>query len=374
MAVYGLCGVVCVVSQRFHLERSPDERAHSLGVVVAHRLREIVVVRAVAAQVGLLHVLGYCGARARAEAGHGATVGQRDSAVGVDLDEVVDDSAVSAYSRVAVFGSEVAFSVCLEQRVGKHGRACRLEIVAFAPRAVHHLIPHPGLLVLPFYHGIEVFLEQVDDLRAAFVVFGKRVEQFDERHGIPSLGPSPAVLRQSCCLVGPEHLARFVPCVAVEARLRVERTVVSLLYLVYGVVVNLARLLVAEQHLGGHRVERQAHEYAVEPHLVGVDGLVPVYAFVGAGLVFHLLHERLDGLQVLFLGIELIHACHEMARADVVEVVVFQLVAPYLALVVYHRVGVELAIVFYFLASVLEIRVEHGLELDAHDIAPLRFL
>ena len=157
LAVYGLCGVVGVVSQRFHLERSPDERAHSLGVVVAHRLREIVVVRAVAAQVGLLHVLCYGGARARA--GHGATVGQRDSAVGVDLDEVVDDSAVSAYSRVAVFGSEVAFSVCLEQRVGKHGRACRLEIVAFAPRAVHHLIPHPGLLVLPFYHGIEVFLE-----------------------------------------------------------------------------------------------------------------------------------------------------------------------------------------------------------------------
>ena len=100
-------------------------------------------------------------AHARAKAGHGAAVGEGDGLVGINLDELVDDSLVSLDARVAVFGSEIALAVCFQQRVGEHRRARGLKIVALARGTVHHLIPHSRLLVLPLYHGIEVFLEQL---------------------------------------------------------------------------------------------------------------------------------------------------------------------------------------------------------------------
>ena len=87
-------------------------------------------------------------------------------------------------------------------------------------------------------------------------------------------------------------------------------------------------MLGLQQHVGRERVERQAHEDAVEPHLVGVDGLVPEDTVgFSARLVFQLFHHGLHGEQVLLLGSLLVHAGHEMPRADVVEIIVRQLVA-----------------------------------------------
>ena len=48
--------------------------------------------------------------------------------------------------------------------VGEHGGTSRFQVVALASGRVHHLIPHAALLVLPFQNGIEVFLQQIDQL------------------------------------------------------------------------------------------------------------------------------------------------------------------------------------------------------------------
>ena len=172
----------------------------------------------------------------------------------------------------------------------------------------------------------------------------------------------------------------------VQSRLRVERALISLYKLVNGIVVDSCNLFLKSRFLlgrlcrfgtnsdrGGQRAIGQAHEYAVEPHLIGIDGLMPIH-LVGhrARLVLQLLHQRLHGLQVLLLGQLLIHACDKVARADVVEVVVLHLESANLALPVDHRVGVELAVVHDFLVAVAQISVEHAFELNAHHVAPLR--
>ena len=170
---------------------------------------------------------------------------------------------------------------------------------------------------------------------------------------------------------------------AVEARLRVERTVISGDELVHGIVVDVLDSDVSLKWLAlaqsgffrdGSRetAEGQSHEDAVEPHLIGIDGLVPEH-FVGhgSGLVLQLFHQCLHCLQVLLFRQLLVHASDKVAGADIVEVIVRQVVAAYFALFIDHGVGVELAVVHDFLVTVAQVGVKHAFQLDAHHIAPL---
>ena len=117
--------------------------------------------------------------------------------------------------------------------------------------------------------------------------------------------------------------------------------------------------------------EGQPHEDAVEPHLVGIDGLVPVdLVGQGARLVLQLPHHSPHGEQVFLFWPLLVHAGDEVAGADIVEVIVEDVVAAYVTLLVNHRVGIFLAIAAYVLAAIAQVSVEHALQLDAHDVAP----
>ena len=121
---------------------------------------------------------------------------------------------------------------------------------------------------------------------------------------------------------------------AVQTCLGVEGALVGNLQLVDGIVVDgghLGRIglispigpigLIGDG--GGETTEGQSHEDAVEPYLVGVDGLVPEHLVdIGAWLVLQLLHHVLDGQQVLLFWPEVVHAGHKVAGADIVEVVV----------------------------------------------------
>ena len=157
-------GVAGVVAQHLHLERRPDERAEALGIVVADGLAEVVFIATVATAVFLdralrvHHLQGslHLGGGGRAESGYRAAVGERDGLVVVDADEVVDHALVGADAGVAVLGADVALAVSLQQGVGEHGRAGRLQIVAFTLGGVHHLIPRARRLVLPLQDGVEV--------------------------------------------------------------------------------------------------------------------------------------------------------------------------------------------------------------------------
>ena len=75
-------------------------------------------------------------------------------------------------------------------------------------------------------------------------------------------------------------------------------------------------------------VEHLCHVQAVQPHLIGVDGLVPEVALVGSGLAQDLTIEGFDGLAVLFLTAHCVHIKQDAAFADIVQIVVFFLKAP----------------------------------------------
>ena len=184
------------------------------------------------------------------------------------------------------------------------------------------------------------------------------------------------MLRQSCLLVGPEGVARLVVGVAVQSGLGVQRTLVGRLQLVYGIVVDSRALLGA---LAGNRCRQtavgQSHEDAVKPYLVGIDGLVPEDAVsLSARLVLHLRHQQLHGLQVLGFRPLLVHAGNEVARTDVVQVILLDVIVTDAAVPTNHRVGILLTVEADVLATIFKIGVQHALQFYAHHVAPARLL
>ena len=157
---------------------------------------------------------------------------------------------------------------------------------------------------------------------------------------------------------------------AVKSSLWVESALVGLADLVNSIIVNLLCLLWAKQVAGSEASIGQPHEYAVEPHLICIDCLVPIYSLLGARLLVELLHESLHSLEILSLGVFLIHTGHEMARTNLIKIIVFQLICTNLAFVVDHRVGVKLAVFADVVATISKIGVEHGFEFYTHYIAP----
>ena len=143
----------------------------------------------------------------------------------------------------------------------------------------------------------------------------------------------------------------------VQAGLGIKGTFIGDLQLIHGIVVYLVGLFRLQLCGSSQTTEGQSHEDSVEPYLVGVDGLVPEH-LVGnrAGLVLQLFHHGVDGQLVLGLGIEVVHACHEMTCADVVEIIL------------------EDVVLADILTAIGQISVEHAFEFDTHDIAPLGLL
>ena len=127
---------------------------------------------------------------------------------------------------------------------------------------------------------------------------------------------------------------------AVEACLRVEGALVGNLQLVDGIIIDF--LCPFGVNYGSRQTaKREPHEDSVEPHLIGIDGLVPI-DLVGlrTWLVLQLLHERLHGFEILRLRLLLVHAGDEVSRADIVEVVLKDIVALDVTIGINHRVSI----------------------------------
>ena len=101
---------------------------------------------------------------------------------------------------------------------------------------------------------------------------------------------------------------------------------------------------------------------------------MPIH-FVGDGarLILQLFHHRLHGQKILGLRPLLIHPSDEMACADVVEVVVEDVVVADVAFGINHRIGIGLTILADVLTTIFKIGVEHAFEFDAHHVAPFGF-
>ena len=73
-------------------------------------------------------------------------------------------------------------------------------------------------------------------------------------------------------------------------------------------------------------VERLRHIHAVEPDLVGVDGLVPKHALFGTRLGFELTIDGIHGRTILGLAHQVIELVEGLARINVIEVVLLGVV------------------------------------------------
>ena len=91
----------------------------------------------------------------------------------------------------------------------------------------------------------------------------------------------------------------------------------------------------------------------------------------GSRLVVELLHQCSYCRHQSQFGIHNLHANKEMPRANVVEVVLLQVIASNVPLLIDHGVHILTAIVQNVLSAIAQIGVEHSLEFDTHHITPL---
>ena len=176
-------------------------------------------------------------------------------------------------------------------------------------------MPHAGLLVLIRQHGVDQVVEHLADL----VLLGRHrgrheLPRIDKRHGKPALGAQPEVSRKAGDRIAPELLAARVVGVIVQTVERVAHKIVHDLEHMEAV---RAGATVVEAQLVLH-VERLGHVHAVEPNLVGVDGLMPKHALFGARLGLELAIDRVHGGAVLGLAHQVIELVEGLARIDVV--------------------------------------------------------
>ena len=146
-------------------------------------------------------------------------------------------------------------------------------------------------------------------------------------------------------------------------------TEVGLGDLVYRVVIVFLGLL-PFQFGRSQSVVGQSHEDAVEPHLVGVDGLVPPHPLLCSGLVFQLFEDGFQCFQVFLLRFQSIHSQNEPCRTHIVEIEVLVLVSCHVAVVVNHLCRILSQVFHDALVLVSQVCIEHSLHLYAHHVTP----
>ena len=272
-----------------HLRAGEEECADAFRVLVDDGLFQVVG-----------EVAGAVGRAAEAADLDRAVEGER--AVGVGGDEALLDAVPGAPGGGVVGLRKVAQADALGERVGEHAARGGFEIVAVigfrdaeADAAVglllhhraalrgsgHDLPPEAGFGVLHLEDGGHDAVERGDQRGALRMVGGEPVEHVDQGHAVPALRSAPDLGAEAGGLVGPGHLLGLVPAVAEEAGLGVAHVLVHEQEL-FGDVVEVLRLLEGCSVCGA---EGLGHVGAVEPHLVGVDLLVPVASAGGARLL-----------------------------------------------------------------------------------------
>ena len=112
-----------------HLQTGPDERAHTLTVIIADWLTHIVVETTVAVLINLIlrHIRRVI---ARTETADLTATGERNGLIGIYLYEVTDNSVIAFHTGIAETLVEIAEAIALEQAIGEHAAGRSLEIVA----------------------------------------------------------------------------------------------------------------------------------------------------------------------------------------------------------------------------------------------------
>ena len=228
-------------------------------------------------------------------------------------------------------------------------------------------MPHAGLLVLIRQHGVDQVVEHLADL----VLLGRHrgrheLPGIDERHGKPALGAQPEVGRKAGDRIAPELLAARVVSVIVQT---VEGVAHQVMHDLEHMEAVRAGTTVVEAQFVLH-IERLRHIHAVEPDLVGIDGLVPKHALFGARLGLELAVNGVHGGAVFGLAHQIVELIEGLARVDVVEVVLLGLVVLDGAVVLDKKVDVVVGKGQVALLTRDLVQLDERLDHAAIDIVP----
>src|SRR5687768_15029003 len=109
------------------------------------------------------------------------------------------------------------------ERVNKHARSRRLEIVPFGSAFIEYLVPESGAWLLILRHGARETIQDRDQFCSLGMVLRKVVECVNEGHRVPAHSASPEIWRTSGLRVGPTLLSRLIPAVIEQSGFVVAR-------------------------------------------------------------------------------------------------------------------------------------------------------
>ena len=75
------------------------------------------------------------------QSGYGTRTSYRNQSFFIYLDEIIQDAFISLPRYIKVRRGNISFTHCLKQRIDKHRRTRRLQIISFITAPVHNLIP-----------------------------------------------------------------------------------------------------------------------------------------------------------------------------------------------------------------------------------------
>src|SRR6266850_7363509 len=247
------------------------------------------------------------------EPGADAAAGDVHVALAVRAYEALNDGVVRAPGQPAVCRGQVPLTLALRERVREHAGRRLLEVIPSAVALIHHLPPQSAAVL--HQHDRVGELPEVGDQRRALSLVLEDVEHVHQRHRIPADRARPERPRPTGDRIGPRLRPALVDRVIEEAGVLVARVVPGERALLHYIGVWRGPL----ERRGVFRDERAGHVHAIEPHLVGVDPLVPEAARRRARLRPQLSTQAIECRTVLRVAALAQQREEDLPRVDEVE-------------------------------------------------------
>ena len=174
--------------------------------------------------------------------------------------------------------------------------------------------------MLEFQHGIHQFYKYLFQIVISFPVFLTGlafVQSVQQCHGVPSQGSEPEIPGKPRLPVTPEHFPAGIISVIIQPRLPVPHILYHIGKLAENVIVMLPLI---EFGLIFH-IKGLPHIHTVQPHLVGIDLLVPEIPLCRPGLGLNLGINQVDGPAVFLPAVYLIQGKESFSCVHIVNIV-----------------------------------------------------
>ena len=200
-------------------------------------------------------------------------------------------------------------------------------------------------------------------------MFRNKIQRIYKCHCIPAHSTSPAMLRLSGDRICPTFLATDVTGMTVKTVLGV----ISMAGYCNKLIDNILIILYTVVTKSIFGIERCSHINAIQPHLIGINFLMPETSILIAWMGIELATQQVYSFLIFLIFRLFINTKQEFTRVQTVNVIFMQFISLDASIIVYHCVCVSQRIVEYLFISISIIHIQHSLQFQSMTIVPFQF-